>query len=86
MVGTIGGVRKGLRASAADVSKALASVADMVDQGHVVLFSSGRSFAFHPKTQETIEFTRKNRVYEFEMEVEEYGGGQSGFTRQAQQP
>ena len=39
LFGTISGKRRGLRASAADVSKALASVADMVDQGHVVVFS-----------------------------------------------
>ena len=86
LVGQIGGVRKGLRASAADVTKALASVADMVDQGHIVVFSGRRSFAYNQATKETIEFTRKNKVYEFQMEVEEYGGGRSGFPRQANRP
>ena len=86
LVGSIDGVRKGLRASAADVTKALASVADMVDQGHVVVFSSGRSFAYNTTTKEAIEFTRCNKVFEFQMEVEQYGGGQSGFPRQASRP
>jgi hypothetical protein len=86
LVGSIDGVRKGLRASAADVTKALASVADMVDQGHIVVFSDRRSFAYHPKTKDTIEFTRTHKVYEFQMEVEQYGGGQSGFPRQANRP
>jgi hypothetical protein len=86
LVGHIDGVRKGLRASAADVTKALASVADMVDQGHVVIFAKNRSFAYNTTTKETIEFTRRNKVFEFQMEVEEYGGGQSGFPRQAFRP
>ncbi len=85
-MGQIDGVRKGLRASAADVTKALASVADMVDQGHVVVFSGRRPFAYNPTTRDTIEFTRKNKVYEFQMEVKEYGGGQSGCSRQASRP
>ena len=85
-MGQIGGVRKGLRASAADVTKALEPVADMVDQGHIVVFSGRRSFAYNQATKETIEFTRKNKVYEFQMEVEEYGGGRSGFPRQANRP
>ena len=58
----------------------------MVDQDHIVIFSKRRSFAYHPETKESIEFARKNKVYEFQMEVEEYGGGQSGFPRQARRP
>ena len=78
MIGKIGGRLRGLRASAADVSKALVSVADMVDQGNVVLFSKDRSFAYHPKSKETIEFARRNKVYEFDNEVEPYVGGKAG--------
>ena len=78
LIGKIGGRRRGLRASAADVSKALVSVADMVDQGNVVLFSKDRSFAYHPKSKETIEFARRNKVYEFDIEVEPYVGGKAG--------
>jgi hypothetical protein len=84
LIGTVNGVRRGLRASAADVTKALASVSDMVDQGHVVVFSKDRSFAHNPKTRETMEFRRRNRVFEFDMKIEKYSGaGQSGFTRPA---
>ena len=84
-MGTIGGKRKGLRASAADVSKALVSVVDMVDLGHVVLFSKNKSFAYNPKTKESIEFRRRNKVFEFDIEVEQFKGStkQSGFPRQA---
>ena len=84
LIGTVNGVRRGLRASAADVTKALASVSDMVDQGHVVVFSKDRSFAHNPKTKETLEFRRRNRVFEFDMKIEQYSGaGRSGFTRPA---
>ena len=50
------------------------------------MFSKDRSFAYHPKSKETIEFTRRNKVYEFDIEVEPYvngGAGQSGFPRLA---
>ena len=87
LIGKIGGRRRGLRASAADVSKALASVADMVDPGHIVLFSKDRPFAYHPKSKETIEFTRRSKVYEFYIEVEPCVNGgnavQSGVPRPA---
>ena len=84
LIGTVNGVRRGLRASAADVTKALASVSDMVDQGHVVVFSKDRSFAHNPKTKETLEFRRRNRVFEFDMKIEQYSGaGRSGFIRPA---
>ena len=84
LVGTVNGIRRGLRASAADVTKALASVSDMVDQGHVVVFSKDRSFAHNPKTKETMEFRKRNRIFEFDVKVEAYGGaGPSGFTRPA---
>ncbi len=85
LIGTVGGKHKGLRASSADVSEALASAADMADQGHVVPSSMDRSFAFHPKTKRTIEFTHRSKVCEFEVEVESYGGcpKRSGFPRPA---
>ena len=48
-----------------------------------VMSASGKD----PKSKETIEFTRRNKVYEFDIEVEPYvnGGnaGQSGFPRPA---
>ena len=51
------------------------------------MFSKDRSFAYHPKSKETIEFTRRNKVYEFDIEVESSGNGgnagQSGFPRPA---
>ena len=78
LIGKIGGRRRGLRASAADVSKALVSVADMVDQGNVVVFSKDRSFAYHPKAKEKIEFLRRNKVYEFDIEVDQYVSGGAG--------
>ena len=34
----------------------------MVDQGHIVLFSKDQSFADHPKSKETSEFTRRNFI------------------------
>ena len=86
LVGNVGGARMGLRASAADVTKALASVADMVDNGYSVVFSKDRSFAINrqrPEGEQIIEFTRRDRVYEFDMEVEPHSGGRSDFHRQA---
>ena len=84
LIGTVDGVRRGLRASAADVTKALASVSDMVDQGHVVVFSKGRSLAHNPMMKETVEFRSRNRVFEFDMKIEKYSGaGAAGFTRPA---
>ncbi len=83
LVGTVNGVRRGLRASAADVTKALASVSDMIDQGHVVVFSKARSFAHNPSTKETLEFRRRNRVFEFDMRVESHEGPSSDFPRPA---
>ena len=86
LIGRVGGTRIGLRASAADVTKALASVADMVDNGYSVVFSKNRSFAINrqrPEGEQIIEFTRRDRTYEFDMEVEPHGGGQLGFHRQA---
>jgi hypothetical protein len=81
LVGNVGGKRVVLRASAAKVTKALASVADMVDQGHIIVFSKDRSFAWHEATRSMIEFQRRNKVFEFDMEVERHG--RSGFPRQA---
>ena len=92
LFGTVGKSRVGLRASAADVTKALASVADMVDNGYTILFSKDRSFAVNPKRpagDRRIDFVRRNRLYEFDMEVEQHGvrgPGSVGFHRPAAQP
>ena len=92
LFGTVGKSRVGLRASAADVTKALASVADMVDNGYTILFSRDHSFAVSPKrpaSDQRIDFVRRNRVYEFDMEVEPHGVhglGRSGFHRPAARP
>ena len=85
-MGRVGGVRKGIRASAAPVTKALLSVADMVDKGHVVIFSKKLSFAYHPQDKQYVDFVRRNTVFEFDMEVDPppKGGGPSGFARQTQ--
>ena len=83
LVGEVGGQRKGFKASAASVTKALASVADMVDQGHTVVFAKERAFAVHGETKEVLEFKRRNKVYEFDIDVEPYAGSAWDFPRQA---
>ena len=65
------------------MTKALASVADMVDQDHVVVFSKARSFAYHTGSKEVLEFKRKNKVYEFDIDVDPYGRVEPGFRQQA---
>ena len=66
-----------MRATVADVTKPLAAVADMVDAGQVVVFSKHGSFAVNELTGEKLAFTRRTKVYEFEMAVEPFteGGG-----------
>ncbi len=49
-------------------------------------FSKDRSSAYHPKSKETIEFVRRNKLCEFEIEVDQYvdgDAGKSGFPRPA---
>ena len=65
------------------MTKALASVADMVDQGHTVVFAKERAFAVHEETKEVLEFKRRNKVYEFDIDVEPYAGSAWDFPRQA---
>jgi len=92
LFGTVGKSRVGLRASAADVKTALASVADMVDNGYTIVFSKDRSFAVNPKRpagDRRIDLVRRSRVYEFDMEVEQHGvrgPGSVGFHRPAARP
>ena len=54
--------RKEFRASAAGVTKALLSVAELVDQGQIAVFSKKLSFAYHPSDKVAIELVRRNSV------------------------
>eukprot|EP00971_Amphidinium_carterae_P340275 6478522-Amphidinium_carterae.2 len=51
------------------VTKPLLSVADMVDQGHTVTFSRQGSCATHDKTGAVLPRTRRNRVFEVDLQV-----------------
>ena len=68
---------RGLRTRVAAVSRALASVSEMVDAGHTVVFSKEMSYAKNLGTGVVTPLTRRNDVYEMELEVAPYHGAQS---------
>ncbi|CAK0896643.1 unnamed protein product, partial [Prorocentrum cordatum] len=63
---------RGIKARVAKVSKALASVSEMVDAGHRVVFDAGGSYAENKSTAVITPFQRRNNVYEMEMELMPY--------------
>ena len=67
---------RGLRARVGKVSKSLLAVCEMVDAGHDVVFCrrDGKdcSNAIHKKTSKRTNFTRRNGVYELEMNIVPY--------------
>ena len=78
---------RGIRAKVAPVHKALLSVADMVDQGHRVVFDSeddGGSFAVHKATGHSTRFDRRRNVYEVDFFLDAAASG-SDFTGPARQ-
>ena len=68
----------------ADVSKALASVARLVDAGNNVFFSSSGSYIENAKTKTRTKLTRENNVFVFDLLVDvpaSVKAAASGFTR-----
>lgn len=72
MAETEKGKVRGLKARVCKVSKALMSVSEMVDAGNDVHFTKERSWAKHRVTGETVEFKRRNRVFEIDLKVRPY--------------
>ena len=68
LCGSDGRVRT-LRCGVAEVKKNLLAVSQLVDQDHEVTFSKRRSYIKHVPTGWTIDMTRKNNVFEIEMDV-----------------
>jgi hypothetical protein len=46
------------------------AVVDMVDRGHVVIFDSGRSFAYHKQTGMETDFVRREGGWDLTLELE----------------
>ena len=67
-----GGTTRGLNMHVGGVCKGLISVADMVDAGHVVVFQKDGSYARNLQTNEMLHFTRRNRVYELDVDLIPY--------------
>ena len=82
---------RGIRARVAAVSRALASVAEMVDAGHTVVFAKSGSYAKQEETGVVTPFIRRNNVFEIELDVMPYKEAQhiieksipAGFAGQA---
>ncbi len=64
LLGTATGPMRGIKATVTEVTKALLSVADLVDTGHTVIFSRSGSRAVHDETGEVTEFTRRRNTFE----------------------
>ena len=62
-------ITKGVSCHVAPVQKALMSVSDMVEAGHVVQFGPTRSFCRNTDTGEEIDFVKRRGVYEITMNV-----------------
>ncbi|CAK0838220.1 unnamed protein product [Prorocentrum cordatum] len=64
-----GGARvfEGIKARVAHVTKRLASVSEMVDAGHAIVFGRERSFARNESTGQEINFVRRNSVHEMDV-------------------
>ena len=75
-------ITKGVSCHVAPVQKALMSVSDMVEAGHVVQFGPTRSFCRNTDTGEEIDFVKRRGVYEITMNVMPAGTAAS-FRRQA---
>ena len=78
----VAGRRRGVTARRVPVSKALAAVSDMVDAGHVVVFAERGSCAYHVDSKAVTPFRRRNGVFEFDMQVEDYEANAAPFGRQ----
>ena len=66
-----------LRCGVADVRKNLLAVSQLIDQDHEVVFSKKRCYIKHTPTGWTVEMTRRNGVFEIEMELVPYFRGAS---------
>ena len=58
-----------LRCGVADVKKNLLAVSALVDQDHDVVFSKRGSYIKHVPTNWKVDMTRRNNVFEIEMDV-----------------
>ena len=82
-------IDKGLKVRVCRVEKGLAAVSEIVDAGHTVVFGKHRSFIRNESTGEELEVARRNKIFEFDMEVLPFAEArhrldyQSGFGRQA---
>ena len=74
MIGTVGksSTVRGLKARVAKVVRPLASVFEMVESGHRVVFDSEGSFAEHKGTGVRTAFRARNRSYELDLNVVPY--------------
>ena len=97
MTGTTTGAvaKKGVKGRVCRVTKALASVAELVDAKHNVIFDSNRSYMIDKKSGEEYDFVWRNNMFEMEIEVEPFGKngnnnedgtGAGHFARQAPSP
>ena len=64
-----------LRCGVADVRKKLLAVSQLIDQDHDVVFSKRRSYIKHTPTGWTVDMTRRNGVFEIEMDLVPYVRG-----------
>ena len=64
-----------LRCGVADVRKNLLAVSQLIDQDHEVVFSKKRCYIKHTPTGWTVEMTRRNGVFEIEMNLVPYFRG-----------
>ena len=75
LIGTVGSSStvRGLKARVAKVVRPLASVFEMVESGHRVVFDSEGSFAEHKASGVRTAFRARNRSYEMDLNVVPYG-------------
>ena len=73
-VGTVGksGTVRGMKARVAKVVRPLASVFEMVESGHKVVFDSDGSYAEHKVTGCKTPFRVRNRSFELDLHVAPY--------------
>ena len=61
-----------MRLHVCDVRKPLLAVSEMVDAGHDVFFSKGRSYAYHAGSKSYTEIVRKNCMFVIEATVKPF--------------
>ena len=64
-----------LRCGVADVRKNLLAVSQLIDQDHDVLFSKKGSYIMHTPTGWKVDMTRRNCVFEIDMDLVPYFRG-----------